>query len=71
MRTSLRTRLNNMIKRTFSQKDEREGFLEEKDPAILILEIDKQLNKLETLKQSLAETEEQRMERIKSLLKGK
>ena len=60
-----------MIKKLISQREEKEDFLEEKDPAILILEIDKQLNKLETLKQSLAETEEQRMERIKSLLKGK
>ena len=60
-----------MIKKILDKREEREGFLEEKDPAILILEIDKQLNKLENLKQSLAETEEQRMERIKSLLKGK
>ena len=60
-----------MIKKLISQREEKEDFLEEKDPAILILEIDKQLNKLETLKQSLAETEDQRMERIKSLLKGK
>jgi hypothetical protein len=58
-----------MIKKTIIQKEEE--FIEEKDPSILILEIDRQLNKLETLKQSLAETEDQRMERIKSLLKGK
>ena len=53
-----------MIKKVL-KGEKPEEVLEDKDPAILMLEIDKQVNKLEKIKTKLAETDEQRLERIK------
>jgi len=61
-----------MIKKLIeeSEKIEKKD-IEEKDPSLLMLEIDKHVNRLEKIKHKLAETEEERLERIKTLLKGK
>lgn len=53
-----------------AKKIEDKWFSQDKDPALLMLEIDKQVDKLEKIKIKLAETEEERLERIKNLLKG-
>jgi len=62
-----------MIKKIIaeSEKIEDKNILEdERDPSLLMMEIDKQVTKLEKIKTKLAETEEERLERIKNLLKG-
>ena len=61
--------IKKIIKET--EKIEKELFAEEKDSALLILEMEKQIDSLSDLKQKLSETEEQRLERIKNILKGK
>ena len=51
--------------------EEKDIIEDEKDPSLLLLEIDKQVTKLEKIKHKLAETDEEKLERIKNLLKGK
>ena len=60
-----------MIKKILDKREKPEEILEDKDPSVLMLEIDRQVDKLEKIKHRLAETEEERLERIKTLLKGK
>lgn len=54
-----------------SKKIENKEILEEKDSALLMIELDRQTEKLEKIKNKLFETEESKLERLKNLLKGK
>lgn len=61
-----------MIKKLLaeSKKIEENDFSDDKDPSLLILEMDRQMTKLENLKQKLSESDDERLERIKNLLKA-
>ena len=62
-----------MIKKLIEESEKIEDkkiIEEEKDPALLMLEIDQHVDKLEKIKTKLSETDEERLDRIKNLLKG-